>query len=64
MSESLYIVMPAYNEKDNVKSIVEAWYPILDSKNETSRQAMYIIEHVPNLQNPMILKEVYHSCFL
>ncbi len=34
---SLYIVMPAYNEERNIKSIVTAWYPVLDGKTETSR---------------------------
>ncbi len=34
---SLYIVMPAYNEERNIKSIVTAWYPVLDGKAETSR---------------------------
>lgn len=37
MKNSLYVVMPAYNEKDNIKAVVEAWYPILIDKNEDSR---------------------------
>ncbi len=35
--ETLYIVMPAYNEQDNIKSVVEAWYPLLSGKSEASR---------------------------
>ena len=35
--ESLYIVMPAYNEEDNIKSVIEQWYPILEGKSEESR---------------------------
>ena len=35
--DSLYIVMPAYNEEGNIKSVVDAWYPILDGKAEASR---------------------------
>ena len=27
--DSLYIVMPAYNEADNIESVVKQWYPIL-----------------------------------
>ncbi|SOC03942.1 Glycosyl transferase family 2 [Pseudobutyrivibrio ruminis DSM 9787] len=35
--ETLYIVMPAYNEEDNIKTVVEQWYPLLDGKSEDSR---------------------------
>ena len=35
--DSLYIVMPAYNEEGNIKSDVDAWYPILDGKADASR---------------------------
>ena len=35
--DSLYIVMPAYNEVLNIKGVVEQWYPILEGKDEKSR---------------------------
>ncbi len=35
--DSLYIVMPAYNEEENIKSVVQAWYPILEGKSDISR---------------------------
>lgn len=35
--DSLYIVMPAYNEEENIKEVVEAWYPILAGKGNKSR---------------------------
>lgn len=35
--DSLYIVMPAYNEEENIKSVVQAWYPILEGKSDRSR---------------------------
>lgn len=35
--DSLYIVMPAYNEEENIESVVKQWYPILDGKSENSR---------------------------
>lgn len=35
--DSIYIVMPAYNEEDNIKSVVDAWYPILEGKSEKSK---------------------------
>lgn len=35
--DSLYIVMPAYNEAENIENVVKAWYSILENKNENSR---------------------------
>lgn len=35
--DSLFIVMPAYNEEGNIESVVEAWYPILEGKADNSR---------------------------
>ena len=35
--DSLYIVMPAYNEEGNIENVVKAWYPILEGKAENSR---------------------------
>lgn len=36
-SDVIYIVMPAYNEEDNINAVVEAWHPILTGKSEKSR---------------------------
>lgn len=35
--DSLYIVMPAYNEEENIRGVVEQWYPILEGKGENSK---------------------------
>ncbi len=35
--ETLYVVMPAYNEEKNIKAVIEQWYPILEGKSEKSR---------------------------
>ena len=35
--DTLYIVMPAYNEEANIQKVVEQWYPILEDKSEDSR---------------------------
>ena len=28
----LYVVMPAYNEEDNIGDVVASWYPVLEAK--------------------------------
>ena len=35
--DSLYIVLPAYNEEANIESVVKQWYPHLSGKHESSR---------------------------
>lgn len=35
--DKLYIVMPAYNEEDNINNVVSQWYPVLEGKDEESR---------------------------
>lgn len=35
--DSLYIVMPAYNEEENIEGVVASWYPILEGKAENSK---------------------------
>ena len=37
MEDTLYIVMPAYNEEDNIETVVRNWYPILEGKSRASR---------------------------
>lgn len=40
MNESLFIVMPTYNEEANIKDVVEEWYPILENGNEKSKMVI------------------------
>lgn len=35
--DSLFIVMPAYNEEANIESVIRQWYPLLEGKCERSR---------------------------
>ena len=35
--ESLYIVMPAYNEESNIENVIRQWYHALEGKAENSR---------------------------
>jgi len=38
--ESIYIVMPAYNEEDSIENVVRQWYPILNNGNHKSRMVI------------------------
>ena len=31
------VVMPAYNEEENIRQVIEHWYPILEGKSSKSR---------------------------
>lgn len=35
--DCLYIVMPAYNEEETIKEVVEQWYKVLEGKSPDSR---------------------------
>ena len=35
--ESLYVVMPAYNEEENIESVVKQWYKVLEGKGAYSK---------------------------
>lgn len=35
--DKLYIVMPAYNEQDNIRTVVAEWYPLLNGKDKDSK---------------------------
>lgn len=37
MKDTLYIVMPAYNEEENIEKVIKSWYRILEGKSEDSR---------------------------
>lgn len=35
--EKLYIVIPAYNERENIRRVIEQWYPIVERTGADSR---------------------------
>jgi len=37
MNNNFYVVMPAYNEEENIEKVVREWYQVLDGKGEQSR---------------------------
>ena len=35
--DKLYIVIPAYNEEDNIVSVINDWYPVVEKIGNGSR---------------------------
>ena len=41
--DTLYIVMPAYNEELNIKSTLDDWYPIIEKHNENGQSRLVVV---------------------
>jgi len=59
MSDSLYIVIPAYNEQDNIKQVVNDWYSIVEKYGTDSR--LVVIDDGSKDDTYSILKELASS---
>lgn len=40
----LYIIMPAYNEGENIKTVIEEWYPVVEKYNGGGKSRFVIID--------------------
>ncbi len=58
--DTLYIVMPAYNEEKNIRGVVNAWYQILEGKDVQSR--LVIADSGSTDRTHQILKELQKEC--
>ena len=41
--DKLYIIVPAYNESENIKRLIEEWYPIIEKNNGNNESRLIII---------------------
>lgn len=41
--EKLYIVIPAYNEEENIRDVIDDWYPIIEKYNGGGESRLVII---------------------
>lgn len=57
--DKLYIVIPAYNEEENIKTVVNDWYPIVEKVGNGSR--LLIIDDGSKDSTYEILKELANS---
>lgn len=42
--EKLYIVIPAYNEEENIKQVIDDWYPVVEKHNGNNESRLVIID--------------------
>lgn len=42
--EILYLIIPAYNEEDNIAKVLEEWYPIIEKYHGDGRSRMVVID--------------------
>lgn len=41
--EKLYIIIPAYNESENIKNCVDDWYPVIETHDQDGESRLVII---------------------
>lgn len=42
--EKLFIVIPAYNEEENIKALIDDWYPVIEAHNGSGSSRLVIID--------------------
>lgn len=42
--DTLYIIIPAYNEEANIKTVIEDWYPIIEKHNGDGKSRLVIFD--------------------
>ena len=44
MNEKLYIVIPAYNEEENIRQVIDDWYPVVEAHSGNGLSRLVIID--------------------
>lgn len=67
MKESLYIVMPAYNEAANIEKVINQWHPVCEKINAEGHIAKLVIANDGSKDNTYLIlqqmQEEYHYLF-
>ena len=42
--DKLYIVIPAYNEQDNIEQVINDWYPVIEKHNGNGQSHLIVID--------------------
>ena len=56
--DCLYIIIPAYNEEENIRNVVETWYPIIEKHNGDGTSRMVVIDDGSKDSTYTILSEM------
>ncbi|MCL2435893.1 MAG: glycosyltransferase family 2 protein [Lentimicrobiaceae bacterium] len=64
MSDILYIVMPAYNEADNINAVVEQWHPIVEKIGNGSKLVIFNDGSKDNTYQKMQELAEKYPCFI
>ncbi len=56
-SESLYIVIPAYNESANIQGVIDDWYPIVEQYSGEGKSRLLIVDDGSKDNTYELLKE-------
>lgn len=55
--DKLFIIIPAYNEEENIKSVIDEWYPIVEKYNANGESKLVIIDDGSKDNTYKIMKE-------
>lgn len=55
--ESLYIVIPAYNEEENIERVIRDWYPVVERHGADGRSRLLVIDDGSRDRTYQILQE-------
>ena len=55
--DKLYIIIPAYNEEENIRQVIEDWYPVVEKHNGNGESRLVIIDDGSKDSTYQIMKE-------
>lgn len=57
-NDVLYIVMPAYNEQDNIEQVVNDWYPVIEKYGDKKKNRFVVVDDGSKDNTYDILREL------